>query len=233
MSAKKQGSSGWLVVLVGALALWLGLRSGNGASQARSAVERSPVQVAPQPAVHEPTLEEVFAALDPERRFAQARDFAALGLRSPQERPEAYTVALKLLDGFPSEHTSAKQAKALRTEVLARQALPAADKRAPTEAQLRAFLVRLGTARGVSAPSQGVVASKSAPASAAAAAAPRADAAPKPPSASSVVGSTPGCAENGSCYGDISATTGRPKTVEVHGYYRKNGTYVRGHYRSK
>jgi len=42
-----------------------------------------------------------------------------------------------------------------------------------------------------------------------------------------------GCQENGSCYGDTSVATGRPKTVEVHGYYRKNGTYVRGHYRSK
>ena len=42
----------------------------------------------------------------------------------------------------------------------------------------------------------------------------------------------PGCAENGSCYGDISVATGRPKTTAVRGYYRKNGTYVRGHYRS-
>jgi hypothetical protein len=40
------------------------------------------------------------------------------------------------------------------------------------------------------------------------------------------------CAENGTCYGDISEVTGRPKTVQVAGYYRKNGTYVRGHYRS-
>lgn len=40
------------------------------------------------------------------------------------------------------------------------------------------------------------------------------------------------CAENGSCYGDISNLTGRPKTVAVRGYYRKDGTYVRGHYRS-
>ena len=46
-------------------------------------------------------------------------------------------------------------------------------------------------------------------------------------------GSTdPACAENGSCYGDISERTGRPKTVQVQGYYRKDGTYVRGHYRS-
>ena len=42
----------------------------------------------------------------------------------------------------------------------------------------------------------------------------------------------PSCAENGSCYGDISDLTGRPKTTHVDGYYRKDGTYVRGHYRS-
>ena len=42
----------------------------------------------------------------------------------------------------------------------------------------------------------------------------------------------PQCAENGSCYGDISAATGRPKTVNVQGYYRKDGTYLRGYYRS-
>jgi len=40
-------------------------------------------------------------------------------------------------------------------------------------------------------------------------------------------------AENGSYYGEISETTERPKTVHVGGYYRKNGTYVRGHYRSR
>jgi hypothetical protein len=41
-----------------------------------------------------------------------------------------------------------------------------------------------------------------------------------------------GCAENGSCYGDLSYETGRAKTVEVQGYTRSDGTYVRGHYRS-
>ncbi len=41
-----------------------------------------------------------------------------------------------------------------------------------------------------------------------------------------------GCAENGSCYGDYSYNTGRPKTVHVEGYARSDGTYVRGHYRS-
>jgi hypothetical protein len=40
------------------------------------------------------------------------------------------------------------------------------------------------------------------------------------------------CAENGSCYGDISPATGLPKTVAVHGYFRRDGTYVRGYYRS-
>lgn len=41
-----------------------------------------------------------------------------------------------------------------------------------------------------------------------------------------------GCTESGSCFGDISGVTGNPKTVYVDGYYRKNGTYVRPHYRS-
>lgn len=38
-------------------------------------------------------------------------------------------------------------------------------------------------------------------------------------------------AENGSYYGQPNAN-GVPKTVAVGGYYRKDGTYVRGHYRS-
>lgn len=42
-----------------------------------------------------------------------------------------------------------------------------------------------------------------------------------------------GCAENGTCYGDISAATGRPRTVHVRGYTRRDGTYVRSHYRSR
>jgi hypothetical protein len=40
-------------------------------------------------------------------------------------------------------------------------------------------------------------------------------------------------AENGSYYGEISKNTGRPKTVYVNGYFRKDGTYVRSHYRSR
>lgn len=42
-----------------------------------------------------------------------------------------------------------------------------------------------------------------------------------------------GCAEDGSCFGDFSEATGRPRTVRVQGYYRRDGTYVRGHYRSR
>ena len=41
-----------------------------------------------------------------------------------------------------------------------------------------------------------------------------------------------GCAENGSCYGDVSNINGMPKTNPVSGYFRRDGTYVRGHYRS-
>ena len=34
-------------------------------------------------------------------------------------------------------------------------------------------------------------------------------------------------------YGAISSVTGLPRTSYVHGYYRKNGTYVRPYYRSR
>ena len=56
---------------------------------------------------------------------------------------------------------------------------------------------------------------------------------PKFPGTSYPSSGSSACAENGSCYGDISKNTGRSKTVRVRGYYRKDGTYVRGHYRSK
>ena len=55
------------------------------------------------------------------------------------------------------------------------------------------------------------------------------------PSNSTLSPSSPigtGCAENGSCYGDISNINGMPKTNHVNGYLRRDGTYVRGHYRS-
>jgi hypothetical protein len=48
----------------------------------------------------------------------------------------------------------------------------------------------------------------------------------------SEMATTPKVAENGSYYGEISENTGRPKTVHVRGYYRKDGTYVRSYYRS-
>ena len=42
----------------------------------------------------------------------------------------------------------------------------------------------------------------------------------------------PSCSETGSCFGDISVNTGRPKTTYVRGYCRKNGRCVGGYYRS-
>lgn len=54
-----------------------------------------------------------------------------------------------------------------------------------------------------------------------------------PPLVSDNLRFQPNVAENDSYYGEISVNTGRPKTVHVRGYYRKDGTYVRGHYRSK
>lgn len=44
--------------------------------------------------------------------------------------------------------------------------------------------------------------------------------------------SRPSVAENGSWRGQPNAN-GVPKTVYVRGYYRKDGTYVQGHYRSR
>jgi|GEM_PF-6393440 len=54
-----------------------------------------------------------------------------------------------------------------------------------------------------------------------------------PPRVTAPAASASGVAENGSYYGQISTATGKPKTTHVNGYYRKDGTYVRGHYRSK
>jgi len=44
--------------------------------------------------------------------------------------------------------------------------------------------------------------------------------------------SEPWVAENGSYFGQVSAETGRPKTVHIDGYYRGDDTYVREHFRS-
>ena len=50
-----------------------------------------------------------------------------------------------------------------------------------------------------------------------------------PPSPNPVA--VPPVGENGSYYGELNKN-GVPKTVHVSGYYRRDGTYVRGHYRS-
>lgn len=57
---------------------------------------------------------------------------------------------------------------------------------------------------------------------------PRDEASTRPESNSKII---PLCAENGSCYGDPNVN-GVPKTVHVRGYFRKDGTYVRSHFRS-
>ena len=57
---------------------------------------------------------------------------------------------------------------------------------------------------------------------------------PDPSATRSPVGSVsglPGVAENGSYYGEPNAN-GVPRTAHVDGYTRKDGTYVRGYYRS-
>ena len=52
------------------------------------------------------------------------------------------------------------------------------------------------------------------------------------PPATPIPPSGVGCAENGSCYGDVSNINGAAKTNLVNGYLRRDGTYVRGYYRS-
>lgn len=59
-----------------------------------------------------------------------------------------------------------------------------------------------------------------------------------PPSVATTPGTVytpflPGIAENGSYRGELSADTGRPKTTYVRGYFRKDGTYVQSHFRSR
>lgn len=44
--------------------------------------------------------------------------------------------------------------------------------------------------------------------------------------------SSPSYSTSTSGYGETSEITGRAKTVHVNGYYRKDGTYVKSHYRS-
>jgi hypothetical protein len=55
----------------------------------------------------------------------------------------------------------------------------------------------------------------------------------KAPSRPSRYKPDPYIAENGSYCGEISKRTNRPKNIYVQGYYRKDGKYVRGHYKSK
>lgn len=53
------------------------------------------------------------------------------------------------------------------------------------------------------------------------------------PAPAAEAASTHPVAENGSYYGQPSTLTGAPRTVFVRGYYRRDGTYVRSHYRSR
>ena len=54
---------------------------------------------------------------------------------------------------------------------------------------------------------------------------------PRPATSPAVPLATSGAAENGSYYGELNKN-GVPKTVHVDGYFKSNGTYVRGYYRS-
>jgi hypothetical protein len=53
-----------------------------------------------------------------------------------------------------------------------------------------------------------------------------------PPTYSSPGGGSWGCT-SGNYYGAISCVTGLPKTTHVRSYFRKDGTFVQSHYRSR
>lgn len=117
---------------------------------------------------------------------------------------DLHAEVLALLAKIPDASPDAAEAKRLRAGIIA------AYKRrglAAPKPKVRNDAVAAFTARGASAHSSGVATPK--------------------------VSGYGACAENGSCYGDVSPITGRAKRIHVRGYYRGDGTYVRGHYRSK
>jgi hypothetical protein len=148
-----------------------------------------------------------------------------------QPAPTAYAqdieVAAFLLNGVIDQRLDPAKALPVCRQLL--DSIPATAPEHPLSAQLRTVLVLLESESGL----QRRAKTRRSPSFARSAGA----LAPAPPLGSpstySAPGYQPGCAENGSCYGDISAETGRAKTTYVNGYTRKDGTYVRGHYRSR
>jgi hypothetical protein len=206
MGKSLSGVGAWLVVgCIAAIGLALaGGSKPKAVDSSRAAPHVAPHVEAPaQPT--KPLFSESLRELAPASRLSLARDFASYGLKTPAERREAYALALTLVQHFPPTDPSAREAAAFEREVVARQNLPAADKRPVTESQLLAFATKLlpdgrnATGASVNGPTH-------------------ADAAPQGHAARPTYPPT-----------YVAASPGGE--VRVRGYYRSDGTYVRPHTR--
>lgn len=244
--SEARGSSGlfWGVLLVGVVT-WALIRDPKpprvvATPQAAVAVS-APAPVA-TPAPTPP---------DPSKALRLARAFESHGLRTPTDRPAAYELARRALRVIPSAAPEATTAAKLLREVEARMLLPAFVRAPPaSQADLEELLGRLeerGSARTLAIRPRGVAPVPGAPATARArpATPPHAvgqedvvEAAPP----ETVAELPPVPIERNPYprvlppldgYGAISSETGLPKTTYVRPYTRKDGTQVRGHYRSR
>lgn len=180
------------------------------------------------------TLEQLIEQFSVEERLWAAKYCLQQAAVHPAEqRLKLYVSSLRFIDAVPAGHVARPKALKLRAEVLRRvrqdaEVLALLSNPAPaptTESSdwwLRKAASQTQSTSAGTAPSTDWVRP----------AEPRKRAyVPAPPPTASTYGYP--CAENGSCYGDPSTHTGAPKTIHVRGYYRKDGTYVRGHYRSR
>lgn len=243
----------WLVVACAA-ALWFAVKGNRPdavAVDTRPTVAPTAEPAPKQPAV--PTFAESIPRIPPASRLGLAQSLASFGLQRPAERREAYATAAALLTSFPVSDTAAPQARALLTEVVARQQLPAADRRPVSDAEMFAYVQRLlrepapaPAPRPARRPSSGTPA----PSKVAAAEAPRApslqeirdgfgvppartfDAIPEPAPRRAFMADLPArpALPPPAAYDYVPTSPGGP--VHVRGYTKADGTYVAPHTRS-
>lgn len=218
-NGKASSSNTTAVVLCGLAFLvsiaWLASRH-QAATAPAAPPQREPTSDGPTPPATAHTAETIapdFTGLPPSQRVARVFNL----LNSRADRASAYAEAEALLADFPRASPQFVEARALLREISAQKA----------NLQRRAAAREI--APGPAYPPAGADSQTRSTHDTRRVDAPRAFVATP-----SDLGSYSGypCAENGSCYGDVSAVTGRAKTQHVSGYYRSDGTHVRGYYRS-
>jgi hypothetical protein len=251
--SKGTGAVGaWLVVGC-VVAIGFALFGGPKAETVKVEPAPAPVQAALPPPPKQAFAESLLE-MAPATRLVLARDFASYGLKVSADRREAYAMALALLQRFPATDAQAPEAAGLEREVVARQNLPAADKRPVTDSELLAFASRVMAATKPSpapvAPDQARRSGDRGPRAEAtvdAQAIRNGDKAPPsvvgmmrdagwaqatadkvPTSPSPVYVPAPAYASP-----PAHTPTNAGGDVHVRGYYRSDGTYVRPHTRSR